>query len=104
MKIVLMNNRALGLVHQQQGLFYGERVFASRYRASADFLAVARGFGVAAVNLDGAIDPWVTLRQALSAPGPCLIHAGVSVEEKVFPMVPPGAPNREMIGGWPCPR
>ena len=98
-KIVLMNNRALGLVHQQQTLFFGERVFASRYALPTDFLAVARGFGISAVDLDQADNPRETLREAFTVRGPCLIHASVGVEEKVFPMVPPGAANRDMIGG-----
>ena len=98
-KIVLMNNDALGLVHQQQELFYGRRVFASRFRPGIDFPAIARGFGVAAVDLDMADDARGTLHQALREPGPCLIHLHVDVAEKVFPMVPPGAANKEMIGG-----
>lgn len=98
-KLVLMNNNSLGLVHQQQELFYGKRIYASRYRTSADFLAIARGFGIRAVDLDASADPRETLREALHTRGPCLIHATIDVHEKVFPMVPPGAANREMIGG-----
>ena len=39
------------------------------------------------------------LRQALQRPGPCLIHAFIDMNEKVYPMVPPGAANTDMIGG-----
>jgi acetolactate synthase-1/2/3 large subunit len=98
-KIVLMNNNSLGLVHQQQDLFYGKRIYASRYASRTDFLAIARGFGIGAVDLDTATDPKAVLRGALRARGPCLIHATIDVQEKVFPMVPPGAANREMIEG-----
>jgi acetolactate synthase-1/2/3 large subunit len=35
---------------------------------------------------------------AISRPGPCLIHASIDAEQKVYPMVPPGAANRDMIG------
>ncbi|HRQ58072.1 MAG TPA: acetolactate synthase large subunit [Azoarcus taiwanensis] len=98
-KIVLMNNNSLGLVYQQQNLFYGKRVFASKYRGAPDFLRIAEGFGIAAVDLDAAANPAETLAQALSAPGPCLIHASIDREQFVFPMVPPGAANTEMIGG-----
>lgn len=98
-KIVLMNNNSLGLVYQQQSLFYGKRVFASKYRGAPDFVRIAQGFGVDAVDLDGAENPRATLAQALKAPGPCLIHATIDREEFVYPMVPPGGANTEMIGG-----
>ena len=97
-KIILMNNASLGLVHQQQTLFYGERLFASQFRATPDFIAVARGFGIAAVDLDAAANPCAALAEAIARPGPCLIHASIDIDNKVWPMVPPGAANRDMIG------
>ncbi|MDX9836794.1 MAG: acetolactate synthase large subunit [Azoarcus sp.] len=98
-KIVLMNNNALGLVYQQQSLFYGKRTFASRYAGAPDFMKIAEGFGIPAVDLDLAANPRASLAQALRTPGPCLIHASIDREEFVYPMVPPGAANTEMIGG-----
>jgi acetolactate synthase-1/2/3 large subunit len=96
-KIVLMNNRSLGLVYQQQTLFYGRRVFASAYRKSPDFVALMRGFGIEALDLDGARDARGALAAALRRPGPCLIHATIDTAEQVLPMVPPGAANTQMI-------
>lgn len=96
-KIVLMNNRSLGLVHQQQTLFYGRRVFASAYRKTPDFVALTRGFGVDALDLDRAGDAPSALAAALRRPGPCLIHATIDTAEQVLPMVPPGAANTQMI-------
>ncbi len=98
LKILLMDNASLGLVHQQQTLFYGERLFASKFKASPDFIKIAQGFGIAAVDLDLAANPCAALMDAISRPGPCLIHASIDVEQKVYPMVPPGAANHEMIG------
>lgn len=98
-RIVLMDNRSLGLVHQQQTLFYGGRSYASQFRASPDFVELARSFGIRALDLDGAAEPKHALARAFEAPGPCLIHASIDVGEKVFPMVPPGAANLQMIGG-----
>ncbi len=97
-KIVLMNNNSLGLVYQQQNLFYGKRVFASKYRSAPDFLKIAEGFGIRGVDLDAAENPRALLAQVLSEPGPCLIHATIDREQFVYPMVPPGAANTEMIG------
>ena len=96
-KIILMNNNTLGLVHQQQDLFYGKRIFAADYRHRPDFVRIAEGFGVNAVDLGSSADPESTLAEALAAPGPCLIHAPIEREEKVLPMVPPGAANRTAI-------
>jgi len=96
-KIVLMNNRSLGLVYQQQTLFYGRRTFASEYRKMPDFVALARAFHLDAVDLDRAREPARTLRAALRQPGPGLIHASIDTAEQVLPMVPPGAANTAMI-------
>ncbi len=97
-KIILMNNQSLGLVHQQQNLFYGKRIMASRYERPTDFLKIAEGFGMRAVDLDPSPNPRATLAEALHTPGPCLIHATIDPNEFVYPMVPPGAANSEMIG------
>ena len=98
-KIVLMNNNSLGLVYQQQSLFYGKRVFASRYGRPLDFVAIAEGFGMRGVDLDASENPRATLAEVLNEPGPCLIHASIDRENFVYPMVPPGGANTEMIGG-----
>lgn len=89
--------QVLLLVHQQQDLFYGKRIFASDYRVAVDFCAVARGFGMRTADLGATDDPAGLLAEALAAPGPCLIHAPIDVNEKVYPMVPPGAANRDMV-------
>jgi acetolactate synthase I/II/III large subunit len=96
-KVVLLDNRALGLVHQQQTLFYGQRVYASKYRTSPDFVTLARGFGIRAVDLDREPEPTVALAAALRQPGPGLIHVTIDTAEQVLPMVPPGAANTAMI-------
>jgi len=97
-KIVLFNNQSLGLVHQQQSMFYGKRIMASRYSQATDFLKIAEGFGMRAVDLDPAANPRAALAEALHTPGPCLIHATIDPDAFVYPMVPPGAANSEMIG------
>jgi acetolactate synthase I/II/III large subunit len=98
-KVVVMNNAHLGLVRQQQELFYGARFSASRFHAEPDFPAIARGFGLDSVDLGKESDPRKALKQALSHRGPCVINVPIPAEDNVFPMVPPGAANREMIGG-----
>lgn len=97
-KIILLNNQALGLVHQQQTLFYGQRIFSSTFPYQADFIKIAQGFGLNTCNLNDQTDPVHALTQAINTPGPCLIHAYIDINEKVYPMVPPGAANIEMVG------
>jgi len=97
-KIVLLDNNALGLVQQQQQLFYGGRIFGSDYRMRPDFTAIARGFGMRAFDLSTGVAPGQTLAMAFAERGPCLIRVPVPAAEGVYPMVPPGAANREMIG------
>jgi len=101
-KVILLNNGHLGLVRQQQQLFYGGRYQASCFQAEPDFAAIARGFGVAALRLGDAGDPRAALATALGEPGPCLIDVPIAREANVYPMVPPGAANRDMmIAGEP---
>lgn len=98
-KVIVLNNNGLGLVRQQQDLFYGRRRMACDFRAPLDFLRLADAFGVPCCDLAGTSDPTDLLATTLAARGPCLIHAPIAEDEKVFPMVPPGAANRDMIGG-----
>ncbi|HHT8828288.1 acetolactate synthase large subunit [Yersinia enterocolitica] len=98
-KIILMNNQSLGLVHQQQDLFFGKRIFAADYPYRTNFIHIAEGFGFSTCDLNTASDPYSALHEALNRPGPVLIHALIDVDEKVYPMVPPGAANIDMIGG-----
>lgn len=98
-KLVLMDNATLGLVFQQQTLFYHERIFSSKFKRTPDFIKLAEGFGWQACDLDNESDPQAMLRQMLSAPGPALIRAGIDRCEQVLPMVAPGGANKNMIGG-----
>ncbi len=96
-KVILLDNQSLGLVHQQQDLFYGSRFIAVNYPRKVDFAAIAKGFGVDALSLGEAEDPSEALAGAIQRPGPCLIHVPIDVYDKVFPMVPPGGCNTDML-------
>ncbi|EOY5724338.1 acetolactate synthase large subunit [Enterobacter cloacae] len=97
-KIILMNNEALGLVHQQQSLFYKQGVFAATYPGMINFMQIAAGFGLYTCDLNAEEDAHAALQAAISHPGPALIHVRIDPEQKVYPMVPPGAANTEMVG------
>lgn len=97
-KIILMNNEALGLVHQQQSLFYKQGVFAATYPGMINFMQIAAGFGLHTCDLNAEEGAHAALQAAISRPGPALIHVRIDPEQKVYPMVPPGAANTEMVG------
>jgi acetolactate synthase-1/2/3 large subunit len=96
--VLVFNNAHLGLVRQQQELFFGRRYSASRFDTVPDFAAVARAFGLRGhrIGPDSA-DPLAEIDAALAAPGPCVIDIAIPAGANVLPMVPPGAANREMI-------
>ncbi|KHK02298.1 biosynthetic-type acetolactate synthase large subunit [Desulfovibrio sp. TomC] len=96
-KILLMDNGVLGLVRQQQALFVGGRYTASTFGCRPDFVALAASFGIAALDLEPCRDVRSVLAAALAAPGPALVRLPVDPDAHVYPMVPPGAANHEMI-------
>ena len=99
LKIFVLDNTSLGLVRQQQNLFFDKHYFASEYTNHVDFVTIARGFGMQAFALDMVEDPVAALAEAMRTEGPCLVHVPIGRDEEVYPMVPPGAANKEMIGG-----
>jgi acetolactate synthase-1/2/3 large subunit len=98
-KLVLLNNRALGLVRQQQDLFYDGNRFASDLGQSPDFCTIARGFGWSTLDLAEVGYDIKRLEAALQSPGPQFIHAPIDGDARVYPMVPPGGANHQMLTG-----
>jgi acetolactate synthase-1/2/3 large subunit len=99
--IVVFHNGGLGLVRQQQELFYGARHTANRHDSGPDFPALARAFGLAAWRVGSLATARQTIAQALAHPGPSLLEIPVAAESLVFPMVAPGAANTAAITAWP---
>jgi len=96
--IIVLDNQHLGLVRQQQTLFYDARLSASRFERALDFVAIARSFGIEALRLEPTAASLATLGAVLAQPGPRLIHVPIDAREMVLPMVPPGAGNHVMLG------
>jgi acetolactate synthase-1/2/3 large subunit len=93
-KIILLDNGALGLVRQQQTLFYGQRYVGSRYPQGTDFIAIAAAFGIPAYDL-GYEASAQRLQEAMGIPGPALVRVPIAEDEQVLPMVPPGKANTD---------
>lgn len=96
-KIILLDNGSLGLVRQQQELFYRRRFVASTFHQPSDFVAIAKAFGVRAMDLESTHAGFGALANALSARGPVLIRVPIAAEHHVLPMVAPGAANIEAL-------
>jgi acetolactate synthase-1/2/3 large subunit len=97
-KIILANNCGLGLIHQLQELVFKSNFFGWNYAHHVDFIRIAEGFGLYAIDLSSAPDPQAALKDALTRPGPVFIHLAVEASENVYPIVPPGSGNTTMIG------
>ena len=96
-KIVVLNNKYLGMVRQWQEFFYGGRYSSSFVGQSPDFVKLAEAFGVAGFRATRTGEVEDVLLKGLSTKGPVLMEFMVDPEENVFPMVPAGGSNVEMI-------
>jgi acetolactate synthase-1/2/3 large subunit len=96
-KIIVLDNASLGLVRQQQELFYRQRYVASLFAQPSNFTAIAKAFGVRALDLESTIAPYGALARAIEIPGPMLIRVPIAAEHHVLPMVAPGAANTEAL-------
>jgi acetolactate synthase-1/2/3 large subunit len=99
-KIVIINNRYLGMVRQWQELFYGKRYYAvDLEKGSPDFLKLADAYAIKADRVENLSELEEKIEAMLAHEGPFILDARVSEEENVFPMVPAGASLDEIIGG-----
>ncbi|HBJ2620929.1 TPA: biosynthetic-type acetolactate synthase large subunit [Clostridium botulinum] len=98
-KIIILNNHHLGLVRQQQELFYNKHFIASKFISNPDFKLIANGFGINSRTFSQENDSLDKLKDILSKPGPYLINILINETENVLPMVYPGGANTKMIGG-----
>ncbi len=89
---VVVNNHVLGMVRQWQTLFYGKRYSQTILNDSVDFVKLAEALGAKAYRVTQKEELEPVLREAISLNIPVLIDCQISCDEKVFPMVSPGAP------------
>ena len=97
-KILVLDNRYLGMVRQWQNLFYDNRYSGVDLEGNPDFVKLAEAYGAKGFHLRRNTDIDKVLTQALEHnDGPCLIHAECEKEDNVFPMIPAGAAISEML-------
>jgi len=96
-KIVILDNKYLGMVRQWQELFFDNRLSGVDLDHSPDFVKLAQSYGVKGVRICNTRSCRRILKQAFEYPGPVLIHAEVIKEDNVFPMIPAGKSAEAMI-------
>jgi acetolactate synthase-1/2/3 large subunit len=97
-KVLLLDNASLGMVRQQQDLFWGGRRTAVSLGASPHWPALAAAFGLAARSVGDADELDDALAETLAEPGPALLHVRIAPDANCLPMFRPGGAAREMIG------
>lgn len=88
---VIFNNHVLGMVRQWQDLFYGQRYSATVLDDQVDFVKVSEGMGAKAYSVDTIEEFEKVFKEAVELNIPCVIDCHIDREDKVFPMVSPGA-------------
>ncbi len=96
-KIVLLDNQALGMVRQWQELFFERRYSEVDLSDNPDFCALALAFGIQTMKVDRADDVEAALQALIAAPGPMLLHVAIDQTANVWPLVPPNRNNTEMM-------
>lgn len=98
-KMVLLDNQALGMVRQWQELFFERNYSEVDLSDNPDFAALARVFGIPAFQLDARDGVEDALHALLATPGPAFLHVAIDQRSNVWPLVPPNHSNATMLEG-----
>jgi acetolactate synthase I/II/III large subunit len=96
-KVVVMDNQRLGMVRQWQELFLGERYSEVDLSDNPDFVQVAEAFGIPSIRVSTAAEARLAIHLVHTEPGPLLVHVVLNPAAMVWPIVPPGCSNAEMM-------
>ena len=96
-KVVILNNRCLGMVRQWQELFHDKNYVSTQMEHAPDFVKLAEAYGAMGLRAVKPAEVETVLRKGLAAPRTVIMEFLVDPEECVYPMVPAGAPISEML-------
>ena len=94
---VVINNQVLGMVRQWQTLFYGHRYSQTILNDAVDYCKVAEALGCVAYKVTKKEEALPAIKEAIACGRPALIEVVIHEDDKVFPMVSPGAPISEVF-------
>lgn len=97
-KVLIMDNRALGMVHQWQKMFCGERYSETLLEPVPDFVKLASAYGWQGERVEDPAQVGAALDRMLAAEGPCLLDVAISPDQGVYPMVAPGDALDDAVG------
>ncbi|CZF84935.1 acetolactate synthase 2 catalytic subunit [Grimontia marina] len=96
-KMVLLDNQRLGMVRQWQQLFFEERYSETNLSDNPDFVTLASAFNIPGKTITRKDEVIPALQELLASDKAYLLHVAISEEENVWPLVPPGAANQDML-------
>lgn len=96
-KIILLDNQRLGMVRQWQQLFFDQRYSETDLSDNPDFLTLARAFDIPGHSIQRKDEVEDALNTLMTHQGPYLLHVAIDEMENVWPLVPPGAANQQMM-------
>jgi acetolactate synthase-1/2/3 large subunit len=96
-KIIVIDNKFLGMVRQWQDIFFDNRLSGVSMVNNPDFVKLAEAYGIKGFRVSAVSELRQVLQAALDYPGACLVHAEVEKEDNVFPMIPAGADYGAML-------
>lgn len=96
-KLIILDNQCLGMVRQQQELFYENRESQIDLNDNPDFVTMAAAFGIHGLHINRTDQIRRGIETLLAYNGPMLLHVAIDREENVWPIVKPGASNADMI-------
>ena len=96
-KILIVDNKYLGMVRQWQELFFENRLSGVALDDNPDFVTLAKAYGMKGFFINNKEHMHEVLEEALAYEGPCIIHALVALEENVFPMIPAGKSAKDIV-------
>ena len=91
----VINNHVLGMVRQWQTLFYGKRYSHTVLNDSVDFVKLAEAMGAKAYRITKKEELRPVLQEAMALGAPVVIDCQINCDDKVYPMVSPGAPIQD---------
>ena len=97
-KVMILDNRCLGMVHQWQKLFYDKRYSQTLLAPVPDFVKLAEAYGWEGERVEAPGEVTAAIERMLAAEGPYLLDVAISPEQNVYPMVAPGAALGDVMG------
>ncbi|MBN8444190.1 MAG: acetolactate synthase 2 catalytic subunit [Gammaproteobacteria bacterium] len=96
-KIIVVDNQRLGMVKQWQELFFDGRYSETDLSDNPDFVALAAAFAIPGHSISRKDEVADALEAMFTWPGPYLLHVKIDDKDNVWPLVPPGAANEDMM-------